>query len=228
MIHGIDVASYQGDTYETSGLDYVFTKASEGTSYVNPHQGHQAAVARTAGLALGFYHFLHPGNIKAQAQFYVRVCASMLGDMLVCDWETVPGATGATNAEKDMFIQEVKRLRPTHKVGLYCNRDYWLHRDSTSYCGDFLWIADPGVPAGKPRIKHPWAFHQYAIKGGIDQDVADFESRQELRKWCGYADAQPTKKTPPPPAQTPAGRTLAQLDRAVTAIENKLGLPHTR
>jgi len=228
MINGIDVASFQSEVYATSGLDYVFVKATEGTSYVNPHMAKQAAVARTAGLGLGFYHFLHPGNVKAQAQYFVRVATSLPGDMLVCDWETVPGGTGATNAEKDLFIQTVKELRPTgHRVGLYCNRDYWINRDHTSYCGDFLWIADPGIPAGKPRIKHAWTFHQYAIKGGIDQDVANFASRADLRKWCGYADPVKTPApTPPPPATEP--RTLGQLDRAVSAIETKLGLPHLR
>jgi len=186
MIKGIDVASYQPETFATSGLDFVFVKATEGTGYTNPKMAKQAATGRTAGLAVGFYHFLHPGDIKAQAAYFVAKCGALPGEMLVCDWETAPGGARATNAEKDAFIKEVKRLRPDHKVGLYANTDYWLHRDTTSYCGDFLWIADPNHPAGSPAIKHAWTFHQYSSSGGFDRNVGKFADRAALKKWAGY------------------------------------------
>lgn len=216
MINGIDVASYQPDVYSTSGLDFVFVKATEGTSYVNPRMARQAATARTAGLALGFYHFLHPGNIKAQAAYFVDRCASLEGDMLVCDWETTGTGGRPTNAEKDQFIQEVKRLRPGHKVGLYCNRDYWLNRDRTSYAGDFLWIADPGPKAGAPRIKAKWLIHQHSITGGTDRNVADFASRAAMRSWAGYPKAPAPKPEPKP--KTIEQRVTA-LEKAVAALQ---------
>ena len=40
---------------------------------------------------------------------------------------------------------------------LYCNRDFWLHRDSTSFCADGLWIADPSAPEGQPAGRAPLA-----------------------------------------------------------------------
>lgn len=210
MIRGIDVASYQERSYPTTGLDFVFVKATEGTTYVNPKMGGQAATARTAGLVLGFYHFLHPGNVKAQAAYFVDRCASLPGDMLVCDWETTGTGTRPTNADKDAFLREVKRLRPGHRVGLYCNLDYWKNRDTTSYAADFLWIADPGAPVGKPRIKAPWRFHQYAVSGGTDRNAASFASRAALRAWCGYPDAKPV---PAPPAPAPAAPKPSAYDR---------------
>jgi len=219
MLKGIDVASHQADTFTTSGLDFVFVKATEGTTYVNPKMGKQAATARTAGLALGFYPFLHPGSIPAQAAYFVDRCGSLQGDMLVCDWETTGTGGRPSNAEKDAFVREVKRLRPGHKVGLYCNTDYWLHRDQTSYAGDFLWIADPNAPAGKPRIKAPWRFHQYGISGATDRNVANFESRAALRAWAGYP--LPTPK-PPAPAETPEqkqDRRITALEKAVAALQ---------
>jgi GH25 family lysozyme M1 (1,4-beta-N-acetylmuramidase) len=215
MIKGIDVASYQAETFETSGLDFVFVKATEGTSYVNPKMGKQAATARTAGLVLGFYHFLHPGDIKAQALYFVEKCASLEDDLLVCDWETTGTGGRPTNAEKDAFLKEVKRLRPAHKVGLYCNRDYWLTRDSTSYAGDFLWIADP-TTAGKPRIKAKWLIHQYAVSGGFDRNVADFKDRTALRAWAG----QPAPTPKPVPAPTLEERVSA-LEAAVKKLSAK-------
>ena len=185
MIQGIDVASYQPETYATSGLDFVMVKATQGTSYINPRMGRQAATARSAGLVLGFYHFLETGNIAAQAQFFVDKCASLLGDLLVVDWETDPVAkTSPSNAEKDEFLAQLAHLRPTHQNGLYCNRDFWLNRDRTSVCGDFLWIADPDHAAGHPAIKHPWTIHQYGETGSTDKNVANFADRQAMREWA--------------------------------------------
>jgi len=216
MINGIDVSGWNNETYTTTGVDFVFVKATEGTTYLNPKQGRQAATARTAGVALGFYHFLHGGNVKAQAAYFVERCASLEGDMLVCDWETPPAGQGsrATNAEKDEFLREVKRLRPGHKVGLYCNRDYWLNRDHTSYAADFLWIADPDHAAGHPAIKAAWKFHQYGEKSGTDRNVAAFASRTALRSWCGYpAPAPKPTPTPPAPAPKPTAYDKAQDTR---------------
>lgn len=219
MIGGIDVSGWNTETYSTSGANFVFVKATEGRSYVNPKQGRQAAVARTAGLALGFYHFLVSGNINAQAAFFVEKCASVAGDMLVCDWETpVGGGKPATNAEKDAFIREVKRLRPGHKVGLYCNLDYWKHHDTTSYAGDFLWIADPGHAAGDPNIRAKWLFHQYGQRGGIDQNVADFATRALLRTWCGY----PTAPVPAPAGPSPTSYDTKQ-DKRLDQLESQVG-----
>ncbi|MEU7184046.1 GH25 family lysozyme [Streptomyces celluloflavus] len=181
MLHGVDVSSYN-TSYSAEGLDFVFIKATEGRSYVNPNQSAQAAKARSAGCVVGFYHFLWPGNIAAQAAYFVEKCASVQGDLLAADWETTGSGTAASNAEKDQFLKEVKRLRPTHRALLYCNRDFWLNRDSTSYAADGLWIADY-VTAGQPRIKANWRIHQYTDEP-LDKDVADFTSKAALKSWA--------------------------------------------
>ncbi|MBH5337103.1 muramidase [Streptomyces pactum] len=181
MLHGIDVSSHQS-SFDTDGVDFVFVKATEGRSYINPRQSAQAGKARKAGCVLGFYHFLWPGNIAAQARYFVEECASEEGDLLAVDWENTGDGTRATNAEKDRFLREVKRLRPTHRVLLYCNRQFWLNHDTTSYAGDGLWIADY-VTAGKPRIKAKWRFHQYTDTP-LDKNVGAFADKAALRKWA--------------------------------------------
>jgi GH25 family lysozyme M1 (1,4-beta-N-acetylmuramidase) len=185
MLRGIDVSAYQSSSYGTDGLSFVFIKATEGRSYTNPKLAAQTKRARDAGLVVGFYHFLWPGNIKAQAAYFVEECASKADDLLAVDWEWTGDHTHASNAEKDSFIREVKRLRPHHRVLLYTNRDFWLNVDTTSYAGDGLWIADY-VTAGKPRIQAEWRFHQYASTP-VDKDVADFSSKSALRSWATAA-----------------------------------------
>ncbi|MEU6510413.1 MULTISPECIES: glycoside hydrolase family 25 protein [unclassified Streptomyces] len=182
MLSGIDVSAFQSSSYDTSGLSFAFVKATEGRSYVNPHATAQAKTARDAGLVVGFYHFLWPGNLTAQAEHFVTAAPSQAGDILAVDWETTGDGTHASGAEKDAFLKKVKALRPTHRVILYCNRDFWLTVDDTSYAGDGLWIADY-VSAGHPRIKAKWRFHQYT-SDPHDKDVADFPSKAALKQWA--------------------------------------------
>ncbi|GGV25270.1 hydrolase [Streptomyces filipinensis] len=182
MLHGIDVSAYQSSAYDTDGLSFVFIKATEGRSYVNPRLTAQTKRGRDAGLVVGFYHFLWPGDLTAQAEYFVRHAPDRAGDVLAVDWETTGDGTHASNAEKDRFIRTLKELRPHNRVVLYCNRDFWLNIDTTSYAGDGLWIADY-VTAGKPRIKAKWRFHQYGSEPH-DKDVADFASKAALKEWA--------------------------------------------
>ena len=182
MLRGIDVSSYQSSSYDTTGLSFVFVKATEGRTYTNPKLAAQTRTAREAGLVVGFYHFLWPGNLTAQAEYFVAKAPERAGDILAVDWETTGEGTHATNAEKDRFLRTLKRLRPDHRVILYCNRHFWLSVDSTSYAADGLWIADY-VTAGKPRIKAKWRFHQYT-DNPIDKNVADFTSKAALKSWA--------------------------------------------
>lgn len=181
MLQGIDVSSHQ-TSFSTKGLAFVFVKATEGHTYINPKQVAQAKQARDAGCVVGFYHFLWPGNITLQAEYFVEKCASHVEDLLAVDWEWTRDRTRASDAEKDLFLREVKRLRPQHRVLLYCNRDFWLNHDTTSYAGDGLWIADY-TTMSKPRIKADWIIHQYT-GSPLDKDVADFTSAAALRAWA--------------------------------------------
>jgi GH25 family lysozyme M1 (1,4-beta-N-acetylmuramidase) len=151
MLQGVDVSSSNVE-YDSNGLYFVFVKATEGHTYVSPDQAKQAQQARNSGCVVGFYHFLWPGDIVAQAQYFVTKTDSVAGDLLAVDWEPTSSKTFASNAEKDQFLKEVQKLRPQHRVLLYCDRDFWLNHDTTSYAGDGLWIADR-TTEGKPQVQ---------------------------------------------------------------------------
>ncbi|MFC4055568.1 glycoside hydrolase family 25 protein [Actinomadura syzygii] len=187
MLHGIDVASYE-PTFKTEGVDFVIVKATEGRTYTNPYRAKQARRARDAGCAVGFYHFLRGrrgirlARIKAQAKYFVEHCGAEDGDILALDWESDPKGRLPTAAQKDKFLHEVKKLRPGHRLVLYCNRDLWTRKSTTDYRADGLWIADYRK-AGEPKIQDEWLFHQYTSEP-IDKNVADFKSRDDLKDWA--------------------------------------------
>jgi hypothetical protein len=204
-VSGIDVASYQSSAYSTTGLGFVMVKATEGTGYVNPRHAAQVATGRRHALVVGHYHFVKPGpSMAAQADYFLQHAAAAPGDVLALDWED----TGVTGEEKDAWIRHVQAAAPGHRVVLYCNRDFWVNRDHTSFAGDGLWIADPGAPAGHPRIEHDWLIHQYSEAGGLDHDVANFASTEAMRAWAA-------KSAPTPEENDKAGMTSAEIYDAV-------------
>jgi hypothetical protein len=192
-VSGIDVASYQSTSYNTTGLGFVFVKATEGTGYVNPRHDAQIAYGRSRNLIPGHYHFQRPGSPTAQAAFFLQHARPQPGDVLACDWED----QGVSDNDKDQFIRAVRAAQPHLRTLLYCNRSFWLDRDRTGFYGDGLWIADPEAAIGHPRVEAAWTMHQYGIQG-TDRDVANFSDVAAMRAWANFS-----KPTPPKPAPKP-------------------------
>ena len=82
VIKGVDVSSYQPSDYSTKGLDFVFIKITEGTSYTNPKWVAQRKTARDAELVTGFYHFGRAGSMKKQADYFMSKVNLVKGDPL--------------------------------------------------------------------------------------------------------------------------------------------------
>ncbi len=185
-VKGVDVSSYQAVDFSTAGLSFVFVKVTEGLTYVNPKWTGQRAHARAAGLATGFYHYPHIANSPtSEADHFLSRIKLAAGDMIALDWEWYGQSVSDARARayKKTWLAHVRSKARGHKVGLYVNRSDWLHVDTDSDCGDFLWIADV-TAAGRPRVSHPWTFHQYSSSGGVDHDVAHFDSAAALRAWA--------------------------------------------
>lgn len=78
---GIDVSSHDHDdgktidwpTERANGVAFAYIKATEGTSYVNPHFNYDYNTAKTAGIFAGAYAFGRPdlGNPTGQADHFV-------------------------------------------------------------------------------------------------------------------------------------------------------------
>lgn len=213
-IYGIDVSSYQPEHFPTTvqghQVSFAFIKATEGASYVNPRMNGQAAWARSHGHIVGFYHFIQPGNMKSQAARFVSQAVSVEGDVLALDWEV----TGVSSAQKDEFLREVKRLRPTHRVILYCSQNYWLTRDKSSYCADGLWLANYNGHPGQPGVQHPVLIHQYTSSPVDTNYSAEWPAAGAMKSWArGLLKSDEKPATPPSkPVTTPAKVDSMKLD----------------
>ncbi|MEU6318082.1 GH25 family lysozyme [Streptomyces sp. NPDC047009] len=224
MLKAIDISSLQPHP-DLDGVDVVLIKASEGRTYANPLRDEQEKAARGAHKQVGWYHFLWPGNIQAQADWFIRCADPKPGDVLACDWETTQAHTAASCADKDRFLAAVKKLAPHLRVILYCNLDFWERHDTTSQCGDGLWIADPGAPAGKPRVKHAWLIHQYGIRNHTDVNMCNFATVAAWKDWAGVPDSpkpKPPASEPYAPPAFPAGLAPGKSKPSAKGLQKAL------
>jgi GH25 family lysozyme M1 (1,4-beta-N-acetylmuramidase) len=96
--HGIDLSSYQAPLDSTYGMDFIIVKATEATSWTDPHFTRNWEFLRGKPARRGAYHFFHPSQpADEQAEFFVRTVSSsglQPGDMLMADVEITAGADG--------------------------------------------------------------------------------------------------------------------------------------
>lgn len=181
MIKIVDVSSHNSATgYSIAGCDGVIVKATQGTTYFNPYHAQQVKRARDNGLPVGHYHYSEDTNLHAQVDYFLTKAQPAAHDWLALDWENPE----VSSAEKDDFLAYCKSKAAGRKVILYCNVDYWLHRESGSHEADGLWIAAYNGKPGNPGIKDSWWGHQYTDTP-IDTTVVQFSTRAQLAAWAG-------------------------------------------
>lgn len=85
---GIDVSHHQGDinwkkVSSTNGLKYVYIKASEGSTYIDPKYKKNIKKAKEAGLLVGAYHFYsEKSSIEKQFNHFKSLYPKRSGNLL--------------------------------------------------------------------------------------------------------------------------------------------------
>jgi glucan-binding YG repeat protein/GH25 family lysozyme M1 (1,4-beta-N-acetylmuramidase) len=110
---GIDISHYDGDIdfkkVKAAGIQFVYMKATEGTTYTDPFLETYYSGAKSAGLKIGFYHFLvGTSSPELQAQNFYNNIKNKQSDLKpVLDVET----SGFDVMDYTMrFINEFKKL----------------------------------------------------------------------------------------------------------------------
>lgn len=116
---GIDVSNWQGyidySQVKNSGIEIVYIKASQGTTYKDPYFEINYENAKANNLKVGFYHFLTATNVEEaeqQAVFFASVISGKQADCkLALDYEQFYGVSKEQiNEIAIAFIQKIKEL----------------------------------------------------------------------------------------------------------------------
>ena len=186
IYEGIDVSKWQGtinfEEVANDGIDIVYIKATQGTTYVSPTFEEQYTNAKNNGLKIGFYHYVTARTIEEarnEAQFYAsKISGKQIDCKLAMDFEEFGNLSQEEiNAIGLEFVRRLEEL--TNKpVIIYSNtyaaRTIW-NGEITKYP---LWVAEYGV--SKPRDNGKWNSYvgwQYTnmgnikgINGNVDRD----------------------------------------------------------
>lgn len=190
-LNGVDIASYQKDM-DCSKIkaDFVIIKATQGTSYVNPHCNKHYAQCKESGKLIGLYHYSTGCGAEAEADFFIKNVSNYIKEAILClDWEhnEKGGANPVfgTNSEVDYVKRFMERVFARTGVYplLYMSASVTRRRDwspvakicelwdaqyaSATKITDFQdspWRDKKGLGAWT----EPPAIHQYSSSGSIE------------------------------------------------------------
>lgn len=187
-VAGIDVASYQGNvdwaSWWNQGKRFVWTKATESTSYTNPYFAQQYNGSFNQGFLRGAYHFATPNTASgaAQANYFLAH-----GGGWSRDGKTLPGALdmeynpyGATcyGLSQAAMTSWILDFHDTYhaKTGrypvIYTSQSWWNQCVSADFSSTaLLWVARYASSVG--ALPYNWGFYtvwQYT-SSPLDQDT---------------------------------------------------------
>ena len=180
VYEGIDVSNWQRyinySQVKASGIEVVYIKASEGTTYKDPYFETNYQNAKANGLKVGFYHFLTARNTqqaRAQAQFFSFVISGKSPDCkLAMDYEQFyeGNSIAEINQIAQAFMERLQELTGKEVI-VYSNlndaRNVFNSEISSRYP---LWLAYWGDYNNLQNISSNWQIFegvQYTNKGVV-------------------------------------------------------------
>ena len=163
---GVDIAKYQHPygaiidwpAAKRSGVSFVYVKATEGVTYVNPWYADDAPRARASGLQVGAYDFVRPqlplSTAVDQANYFLRTIGEQRRSLALppaLDLEVTGGLSrGDLTAWAQLWLDEV-RARTGRRPVLYTFpyfADHSIYGPALRNAS--LWIATYGHPVASP------------------------------------------------------------------------------
>ena len=185
-VRGVDVSSYQGDidwaVLSAQGVDFVFIKATEGSSMVDPCFAYNFSEAQQCGIAVGAYHFFSFDSAgRTQAENYIEAVEPFAGMLPpVIDLEFYgdkawnPPEREAVERELGAMLSALEayyRLKPV----IYATESAYARYLSGGYAEYDVWIRNVWT---QPRLDdgREWTFWQYADR----ERLAGYEGEERF------------------------------------------------
>lgn len=220
-MNGVDLSSYQAGLNAGSiEADFVIVKATEGLSYINPVGDIHYQQAKSAGKALGVYHFLSGDDPRAQAEFFVNNISGYVGEaVLFLDFEADGLSLGANGAK--IFLDRVHELTGVAPM-IYMSKAVIHQMDWSAVASEYaLWGAQYANYTPTGYQSDPWtdesgwgvwgepAIYQYSssgrlsgYNGNLDLNIA-YMDKDAWNKFAGKNTDNPDTDGHPDPAPTP-------------------------
>jgi lysozyme len=170
-----------------AGVVGIIHKATENNNYFDPTYLARKADAEDAGLLWGAYHFLRPGNMQQQADYFVGKVGKDL-DLYAADHED----EGVSLDDLKVFLRRVFDLTGQRAViysGHVLKEQIGSAKDA-ELAQYRLWLAQytSGTPSWPKATFPKWWIWQYTEHGDCPGIPGDSDGNLDLNKYSGTAD----------------------------------------
>ena len=234
-MYGVDVSSFQpGDinyiqSLYTAGARFLFSKATEGTVYVNPNFGNQILNADKIGMLTAAYHFARFGGNESQAvkegDFAVNTAKGILlpGSIIALDYEADASSSKTANTTAVKTFMRVIKNRGYVPM-IYSYKPYFdKYIDLNSVIKEFgecVWIAGyPAPGSSTPNFNYfpsepgvqIWQFDDNWKQLGVDGNVL-------IGEWLEKTVQANNKKESKTMKRFEEGDKVRLTDKATTSV----------
>lgn len=196
-VRGIDISRHNGtvdfDSVAAAGIEFVYIKASEGTSHRDRAYPRNRREAACAGLPVGAYHFFRfECDGRRQAVNFLAAIGDSHPELpLAIDIEEWGNPAEVAT---DVVVERLRTMRALlenagYRTVVYTNKNGY-HRFVEADDAE-LWICsftDPPLPHGRWRLwQHSHRAHVPGIDGDVDLNTFN-GSRAEFHRWLLGSD----------------------------------------
>lgn len=202
-------------TVKNAGIWGIIHKATESTGYTDPNYAGRKKGFLEIGLLWGAYHFFHPGNVKAQVDYFLRIAGIDDHTLYALDWEQSSSGT-ANETQAVQFLQYLEQATGRKGVVYSGNVAKEQIHGVNEYLGSHrLWLAQYSNTCQTQESWHGnvWLW-QYSdgqhgpqphgcpgVTGDVDTNSWT-GSQEELRtEWSGYEEVPVIPEPEPPEAE---------------------------
>lgn len=186
ILKGIDVSQWQQEIdfkkVADDGIEIVYIKSSEGTSYIDPYFETHYRNAKRNGLKIGVYHYVLARTVEEardEAQFFASTISSKKIDCkLAMDFEEFGNLSKRQiNEISQAFLTRLKEITGKEVI-IYSDASNAKSVFDKSLADKYpLWVAEYGVNKPQNTNWKKWEGFQYAdngrirgIRGNVDLD----------------------------------------------------------
>ena len=191
-MNGIDISNWQrGINLAVVPCDFVYVKATQGTSYVSPSFKDQIGQAINLGKLAGAYHYVNGSGAEAEAAHFVNTVKPYLGRVrLAIDWENSSNSKWNNTAYLKAVAEAVKRMSGV-TPDIYCFSKAPYPWDIVNKTGSGSWVAQyasTNIVYGYQA--NPWN------EGAYTCSIRQYTGTGRLNGWGGNLDLDKCYDTP--------------------------------
>src|SRR5262245_14028486 len=204
--HHNNVSDFQ--TVADNGIWGIIHKATEGTSYTDDMYAGRKQKFLDVGLLWGAYHFVHPGSVDAQVDFFLRVVGVDDTTLYALDWET--SSSGTMNEDQaEQFLRRLEQKTGRKGVVYSGNTAKEEISGTNSYIGEHrLWLAQYSSSTSTQQSWEDWWLWQYSdgqngpsphgcpgVSGDVETNSYEGSRDQLRQEWSGTGKIISIKRT---------------------------------